>query len=37
VRANREQEEDPLYVAVDDVREEIVLGQAGLALQLSRC
>jgi protocatechuate 3,4-dioxygenase beta subunit len=29
-----EQEEGPFYVAVDDVREDIVLGQTGLPLQL---
>jgi len=29
-----EQEEGPFYVAVDDVREDIVLGQTGLALEL---
>ncbi|HWE33230.1 MAG TPA: intradiol ring-cleavage dioxygenase [Solirubrobacteraceae bacterium] len=30
-----EQEEGPFYVAVDDVREDIVLGQAGLPLELT--
>jgi hypothetical protein len=30
-----EQEEGPFYVAVDDVRDEIVLGQAGLPLELT--
>jgi protocatechuate 3,4-dioxygenase beta subunit len=30
-----EQEEGPFYVAVDDVREEIALGQAGLPLELT--